>query len=92
VKLFSIKGRHPDGRPLTRPELIEKLNAGYDQHLAILHQRNRGSLLESDLDVDQIVERLQYLDAANEDLRGEYLSTVLAHLEFISDTPGATEH
>jgi hypothetical protein len=29
----------------------------------------RASLLESDLDVDQIVERLQYLDAANEALQ-----------------------
>jgi hypothetical protein len=43
--------------------------------LKILHQRNRASLLESDLDAI-----------------GLSSGCSTAHLAFISDTPGATEH
>ena len=84
--------RDTDGRRLTKGELIPLLNEMYDKHLVVLHHRNRDSLLDSDLDVDQIVERLMYLDAANEGLRGDYLQQALAFLDFLEQTPDATEH
>jgi hypothetical protein len=90
--LGRIKWRHPDGSRLTNGELIPLLNEMYDRQLAVLHQRNRDRLLESDLEVDQIFEHLMYLDAANEGLRGDYLQQALAFVDFVRDSPDAVEH
>jgi hypothetical protein len=91
--LGKVKLHHSDGRCLTIAELIPKLNELYDEHLAILRDRNRESVLENpDLTIDEMAEYLLLLDDQNEQLRGEFLQRTLALLAFMGDDPGATEH